>query len=138
MEITATYPQETSEYTDTYYRGHVPIIRHDICTDPLGLAHRRRLLPTQPHINLIRVREINMAAREFTRIPTDPKDREEFERQYMTPKELAERWRVSESAIHHRKAGSNNLPRYYFGRAVRFIRQDVYDFENQKNPSPLQ
>jgi hypothetical protein len=94
------------------------------------------LLPT-PHITLIRLPGINMAAKEFTRIPTDPNEREEFDRQYMTPKELAQRWRVSESAIHHRKAGSNNLPRYYFGRAVRFIRQDVYDFENQKIPLPL-
>ena len=46
-----------------------------------------------------------MAAKEFTRIPTDPKEREEFERQYMTPKELAQRWRLSESAIHHPKQG---------------------------------
>jgi hypothetical protein len=70
-----------------------------------------------------------MPPKEFTEIPREPKDREEFERQYMTPKELAERWRVSESAIHHRKANSNKVPRYRFGRAIRFIRQEIYDFE---------
>ncbi len=122
-----------SKYTSI---GHARIIRHDRCTNPRRLAYGWQLLPP-PHITLIRLPGINMAAKEFTRIPTDPNEREEFDRQYMTPKELAQRWRVSESAIHHRKAGSNNLPRYYFGRAVRFIRQDVYDFENQKIPLPL-
>jgi hypothetical protein len=124
---------ERSEYTSI---ERVRIIRHDRCSTPRGLAHRRRLLRI-PHTSLIRMRGLNMAAKEFSRIPTDPKELEEFERQYMTPKELAQRWRVSESAIHHRKAGSNNLPRYYFGRAVRFIRQDVYDFENQKTPTSM-
>ena len=32
-----------------------------------------------------------MAQKEFKRIPADPKEREEFDRQYMTPKELAQR-----------------------------------------------
>jgi hypothetical protein len=123
-----------SEYTSI---GQAQIIRHDRCSNPRGLAYGWQLLATPPHVTLIRLRGINMAAKEFTRIPTDPNEREEFDRQYMTPRELAQRWRVSESAIHHRKAGSNNLPRYYFGRAVRFIRQDVYDFENQKLPLPL-
>ena len=132
-----TAPYKTSsKYTSTDHIGHVLLIRHDRCSTPRGLAHRRRLLPI-PHTSLIRMRGMKMAAKEFTRIPTDPKELEEFERQYMTPKELAQRWRVSESAIHHRKAGSHNLPRYYFGRAVRFIRQDVYDFENQKNPTRM-
>lgn len=132
---TAPY-KKSSKYTSTDHIGHVLLIRHDRCTTPRGLAHGRRPLPI-PHTSLIRMRGMKMAAKEFTRIPTDPKELEEFERQYMTPKELAQRWRVSESAIHHRKAGSHNLPRYYFGRAVRFIRQDVYDFENQKNPTSM-
>ncbi|MGZ8845758.1 MAG: helix-turn-helix domain-containing protein [Pyrinomonadaceae bacterium] len=69
------------------------------------------------------------ASHEFSEIPKDAREREEFERQYMTPKELADRWKVSESAIHHRKANSNKVPRYRFGRAIRFIRQEIYDFE---------
>ena len=70
-----------------------------------------------------------MPSRDFTNIPTDPDEREEFDRQYMTPKDLAARWKVSESAIHHGKANSNRIRRFRFGRAVRFIRQEVYDFE---------
>ena len=70
-----------------------------------------------------------MAPKEFTEIPRDPNEREEFDRQYMTPRDLARRWKVSESAIHHGKANSNKIRRFRFGRAVRFIRQDVYDFE---------
>lgn len=73
--------------------------------------------------------EETAASYEFSEIPKDAKEREEFERQYMTPKELAGRWKVSESAIHHRKANSNKVPRYRFGRAIRFIRQEIYDFE---------
>lgn len=70
-----------------------------------------------------------MPPKEFTEIPKSPKEREEFDRQYMTPKDLATRWKVSESAIHHGKANSNKIRRFRFGRAVRFIRQEVYDFE---------
>jgi len=73
--------------------------------------------------------EETAASHEFSEIPKDAREREEFERQYMTPKELADRWKVSESAIHHRKANSNKVPRYRFGRAIRFIRQEIYDFE---------
>ena len=136
ISVQATPSKTTSNYTAISHIRHVPLIRHDRCSTPQSLAHWRRLLPI-PHTSLIRMRGMTMAAKEFTRIPADPKELEEFERQYMTPKELAQRWRVSESAIHHRKAGSNNLPRYYFGRAVRFIRQDVYDFENQKTPTSV-
>jgi hypothetical protein len=70
-----------------------------------------------------------MPSTEFTNIPTDRDEREEFDRQYMAPKDLAARWKVSESAIHHGKANSNRIRRFRFGRAVRFIRQEVYDFE---------
>ncbi|PYS23206.1 MAG: hypothetical protein DMF72_10715 [Acidobacteria bacterium] len=73
--------------------------------------------------------EETVASHEFFEIPKNAKEREEFERQYMTPKELADRWKVSESAIHHRKANSNKVPRYRFGRAIRFIRQEIYEFE---------
>jgi hypothetical protein len=69
-------------------------------------------------------------------IPTTPKKQSAFEKKYMTPKELAQRWGVSESAIHHGKAESNKLQRVYFGRALRFLRQEVQDFENGKNPLP--
>jgi len=71
-----------------------------------------------------------------TDIPTTPKKLEKFEKKYMTPKELAQRWDVSESAIHHGKAESNKLRRVYFGRALRFLRKEVEDFENQKSPLP--
>lgn len=70
-----------------------------------------------------------MSPKQFTEIPSDQKEREEFDRQYMTPKDLANRWKVSESAIHHGKANSNKIRRFRFGRAVRFIRQEVYEFE---------
>lgn len=79
-----------------------------------------------------------MSSKEFTEIPNDPREREAFDRQFMTPKDLAVRWRVSESAIHHRKADSDKIRRFRFGRAVRFLRQEVYDFENRKNPLPAQ
>lgn len=67
-------------------------------------------------------------------LPTTPKKKERFERKYMTPKELAQRWGVSESAIHHGKAESNNLQRFYFGKALRFLCQEVYDYEANKKP----
>ena len=78
--------------------------------------------------------EQTMPSKQFTEIPNDPKEREEFDRQYMTPKDLAARWKVSESAIHHGKANSNRLRRFRFGRAVRFIRQEVYEFEKSLQP----
>lgn len=69
-------------------------------------------------------------------IPTTPKKKDKFEKKYMTPKELAQRWDVSESAIHHGKVESNKLQRFRFGRTLRFLRKEVEDFENQKSPLP--
>src|SRR6266496_5775980 len=67
-------------------------------------------------------------------IPTTPKKQRDFEKKYMPATELAQRWGVSESAIYHGKAESNKLKRVYFGRSLRFLRQEVLDFENRKNP----
>ncbi len=79
-----------------------------------------------------------MSSTEFSKIPTNPEERKAFDRQFMTPKDLAARWKVSESAIHHRKADSDKIRRFRFGRAIRFLRQEVVDFENSKTPLPAQ
>jgi hypothetical protein len=56
-----------------------------------------------------------MASKEFTEIPNDPKGREAFNRQFMTQKDLAVRWKVSESAINYRKANSDKIRRFELG-----------------------
>jgi|SRR5882724_2629251 len=93
-----------------------------------------------PQLTTYRSAEVNGQSKAMPankpEIPTTPKKQRDFEKKYMPATELAQRWGVSESAIYHGKAESNKLKRVYFGRSLRFLRQEVLDFENRKDPLP--
>ncbi len=55
-----------------------------------------------------------------------------FEKRYISAPELATRWSVSQSAIHHGNAGSNALTAIRFGRSVRFVLSEVEVFEKHR------
>jgi hypothetical protein len=61
------------------------------------------------------------------------KKQKDFESKYMSPKELAKRWDVSESAIYHGKCGSKGLTPIRFGRSLRFLRAEVEALENKEH-----
>jgi predicted DNA-binding transcriptional regulator AlpA len=63
--------------------------------------------------------------------PKMRKKEKDFERKYISPKELAKRWDVSESAIYHAKCGSRELTPIRFGRSLRFLRAEVEALENK-------
>lgn len=79
-----------------------------------------------------------MAAREFTRIPTDPKDREEIRKTIHDSKGAG---RAMEEYPKVPSIIAKQAPITYqdITLAEQFASfEDVYDFENQKNPLPLQ
>lgn len=48
---------------------------------------------------------------------------------WLTTAGLAERLRISPSAVQHQKAGTDTLTRYRVGRLLRFSIKEVEDFE---------
>lgn len=48
---------------------------------------------------------------------------------FITVSELAARWAISESAVYHRKGGTENLTRVRFGNSLRFLREEVERIE---------
>ena len=65
-------------------------------------------------------------------IPTTPKKAKVFEQKFMRPDELAERWGLSLSAVYQGKADVSLLRKIYFGKSLRFLRQEVIQVEEQK------
>ena len=65
-------------------------------------------------------------------IPATPKKVKEFERKFMRPDELADRWGLSLSAVYQGKSDVYLLKRVYFGKSLRFLRQQVIQVEEEK------
>jgi excisionase family DNA binding protein len=47
---------------------------------------------------------------------------------FLTPAEVAYLLEISVSAVYHKSAGTSSLPRYRFGRLLRFKKADVDKF----------
>jgi excisionase family DNA binding protein len=47
---------------------------------------------------------------------------------FLSPSEVARLLGISVSALYHRAAGTDSLPRYRFGRLLRFKKADVERF----------
>lgn len=60
------------------------------------------------------------------------KNKKVFEQRYISVSELAARWSVSPSAIYSGKCGTNALTPIRFGRAVRFLRNEVEALERTR------
>jgi len=54
-----------------------------------------------------------------------------FEQRYVLAAQLAARWSVSKSAIHHGNCGSHALTPIRLGRSVRFLLSEVEAFEKK-------
>jgi len=52
-----------------------------------------------------------------------------MQKEFLTTKELAFRWGVSQSKIAHMRLESDELPHYTFGRSVRYKISDVEKYE---------
>lgn len=65
-------------------------------------------------------------------IPTTTKKAKAFEHKFMRPDELAVRWGLSLSAVYQGKADVSLLRKIYFGKSLRFLRQEVIQIEEQK------
>lgn len=66
-------------------------------------------------------------------IPTTPKKQKIFERQFITAKDLAQRWGLSKSAVYHGNSDVSLLRRIPFGKkSVRFLLSQVEEVERQK------
>jgi predicted DNA-binding transcriptional regulator AlpA len=65
-------------------------------------------------------------------IPTTPKRGKAFNQKYISARELAFRWGVSDSAIYHGKCDARLLHRVQFGRSVRFLLHEVEALEARK------
>lgn len=50
---------------------------------------------------------------------------------YLSPRQLATRWAISVSAVYMNRCETKRLPRYRFGRAVRFRLVDIIALENE-------
>ncbi len=51
---------------------------------------------------------------------------------YVSPKELATRWKISLSAIYSFKAGTEELIRIPLGKSVRFLRSQIEKIEAER------
>jgi predicted DNA-binding transcriptional regulator AlpA len=66
-------------------------------------------------------------------IPTTQKRQRVFERQFITAKDLAQRWGLSKSAVYHGNSDVSLLRRIPFGKkSVRFLLSQVEEVEQQK------
>jgi predicted DNA-binding transcriptional regulator AlpA len=66
------------------------------------------------------------------KIPRRAKRKEAFERRYISPVELAERWSVSTSAIYHSTVATKGLKVIRLGRSIRFLRSEVEMLERDR------
>jgi predicted DNA-binding transcriptional regulator AlpA len=67
------------------------------------------------------------------KIPTTPKKQRDFDRQFISPKDLAQRWGLSKSAVYHGNSDVSLLQRIPFGKKnVRFLLSQVEEVERQK------
>lgn len=66
-------------------------------------------------------------------IPTTPKKQQIFDSQFITAKDLAQRWRMSKSAVYHGNCDVSLLRRIPFGKkSFRFSLSQVEEVEQQK------
>lgn len=66
-------------------------------------------------------------------IPTTPKKQRVFERQFISAKDLAQRWGLSKSAVYHGNSDVSLLQRIPFGKKnVRFLLSQVEEVERKK------
>ena len=66
-------------------------------------------------------------------IPTTAKKHRAFERQFISAKDLAQRWGLSKSAVYHGNSDVSLLQRVPFGKKnVRFLLSQVEEVERKK------
>jgi len=65
--------------------------------------------------------------------PYYPKKQRDFDRQFISPKDLAQRWGLTKSAVYHGNSDVSLLQRIPFGKKnVRFLLSQVEEVERQK------